>query len=271
MYPLLFKIGSIPIHTYGFLIALGFVMAMQVFKRLSLKSNLPVEKMLDLAFWNLIVGFTGARVLFVITRFDYFISDPLSIFKVWEGGLVFFGGPLAAIPFTIYFTKKHKISIWRAMDVLLPSLVAAHIFGRFGCLGAGCCYGRPTDVLWGIHLHSELVESSLRGLSLHPTQLYEAFSLMVLFVFLLRVFKVKKFDGQVGLTYFICYPIIRSIIEVYRGDLIRGFVIEDVLSTSQFISILVFLSALFILIYRLKSLPQLDANKKSNEFKPSKK
>jgi len=98
------------------------------------------------------------------------------------------------------------------------------------------------------------VDESLRGVLLHPTQLYEAGALVILFAGLLWIFRHKSFDGQVVLTYFMAYPIIRSIVEIFRGDLIRGFVIDGVLSTSQFISILVFLVATAALIFRLKAL-----------------
>jgi phosphatidylglycerol:prolipoprotein diacylglycerol transferase len=206
----------------------------------------------DLAFWLLFWGFIGARVLFIITRLPTFIENPLDMFKVWEGGLVFFGGLLAATAYAIWYLRKHKLDPWKMSDILLPGVTIAHAFGRLGCLSAGCCYGRPTDMPWGIKLDSDLVDGALRGIPLHPTQLYESVSLFILFGGLIYIFRHKKFDGQVGLTYFMLYPIIRSIIEIYRGDSIRGFVIENILSTSQFISILVFIGAFWMLMVRLK-------------------
>lgn len=252
MHPLLFKIGEIPIHTYGFLIAIGFLSCIFTVQKLAGRAGLDKERVLDLCFWMLIVGFIGARVLYVFTRLDYFMDDPAAILRVWEGGLVFFGGPLACIVLAIWYMPRYKLPFWKTGDVLVPGLTIAHMFGRFGCLAAGCCYGKPTGGSWGIRLDSELVERSLRGVPLHPTQLYEAAALFVLFLGLLRVTKTKTFDGQVTLTYFMAYPVIRSIIEVFRGDEIRGFVIDGILSTSQFISILVFAGAWFFLVLRLR-------------------
>lgn len=260
MYPLLFDLGPIPIHTYGFLIAAGFLLAIFVVKRLAQLSKLNVERTIDLTFWSLIVGFVGARILFVLTRLNYFVEDPASIFKVWEGGLVFFGGPLAVVPFAIFYMKKHKLSPWKTADVLVPGLVLNHAAGRLGCLAAGCCYGKPTGTDFGIQLTSDLVERHLQGINLHPTQVYEASALLILFVGLLWIFRRKQFDGQVVLSYFIVYPIIRSIVEIYRGDLIRGFVIENWISTSQFISMLVFLTALGVLWYRLHTGDKMGAS-----------
>ncbi|MGZ3699928.1 MAG: prolipoprotein diacylglyceryl transferase [Bdellovibrionota bacterium] len=254
MHPLLFRIGPVPIHTYGFLIATGFLVALAVIRRLAALSKLDVERTLDLTFWSLMVGFLGARILFIITRFSDFVANPIAVFKVWEGGLVFLGGPIAVVPFLIWYVRKHKLPIWRTMDAMVPGLVIAHMFGRFGCLAAGCCYGKPTGTSFGIKLYSELVDPQLQGVNLHPTQIYEASALFILFWGLLWVFKRKHFDGQVFLTYAMAYPVIRSIIEVFRGDLIRGFVIDEVLSTSQFISIVVFLLAGTTLFWRLSQL-----------------
>ena len=260
MYPILFQIGSITIHTYGFLIACGFLIALQVIKRLSVRYRLDVDRMLDLAFWSLMVGFAGSRLLFVITRLPTFLADPVGIFRVWEGGLVFLGGPIAVIPFVTWYTRKHKMSMWRVMDVMIPALAIAHVLGRMGCIAAGCCYGRPTGGDWGFRFNSELVDISLRGVPLHPTQLYEAVSVFILFLGLLWVHRIKKFDGQVILTYLMGYPIIRSIVETFRGDTIRGFVIEGVLSTSQFLSLLIFVGALVTTVVRLNHLKSAAAD-----------
>ena len=260
MHPLLceIKLGflTIPLHTYGFMIALGFLSGIMTVRRLSAKSQINPDLTADLAFWLLMYGFIGARILFIITRLDYFLQNPMDMFKVWEGGLVFFGGLIAATAYAFYYFKKYKLDVWKMIDVLSPGLVVAHAFGRVGCLSAGCCYGRPTDVPWGIKINSELVDEGLRNVPLHPTQIYESVSLFILYFGLLNIFKNKKFDGQVGLTYFMLYPIIRSIIEIYRGDSIRGFIIDGLLSTSQFISILVFIAGLIVLILRLKKSEQ---------------
>jgi phosphatidylglycerol:prolipoprotein diacylglycerol transferase len=138
------------------------------------------------------------------------------------------------------------------MDAMIPGLVIAHAFGRLGCIAAGCCYGKPTGADWGFRFYSPLIDVNLRGIPLHPTQLYESSALFVLFLGMLWLYRRKVFDGQVVLSYFIVYPVIRSVIEVFRGDTLRGFVIEDVLSTSQFISIGVFAAASAALVYRLK-------------------
>ena len=254
MHPILIDLFGITIHTYGAMIAIGFLIAVALLRKLSQKDGLPVERMADLAFWALLVGFIGARALFIITRWDSFVADPIAIFKVWEGGLVFYGGPIAVMPFAVWYVRKHRLPFWKSADVMSPALTIAHAFGRLGCFAAGCCYGRPTDGPFGVKFDSPLVDQALRGIPVHPTQLYEAGALFVLLVGLLWVHKTRKFDGQVFLTYLFTYPIIRGIIETYRGDTIRGFVIDGWLSTSQFISVLVMIGACITFATRYKQL-----------------
>ncbi len=252
MHPELIKIGPFPIHTYGFLIAMGFIAAVEVLRVLSNRAKLDTERVLEAAYRSLLVGFLGARTLFVITQWSEFSRDPVGIFKIWEGGFVFLGGPILVIPYLIWYLSKFKIPVWSLFDIAAPPLALGHAFGRLGCLAAGCCYGKPTGTSYGVKLYSSIVEPYLQGVPLHPTQLYEAGSLLVLFFGLLWILRRKTFDGQVALSYLIAYPVIRSVIEVYRGDMVRGFIIEDVLSTSQFISIFVFIGAVGMLAFRLK-------------------
>jgi phosphatidylglycerol:prolipoprotein diacylglycerol transferase len=252
MHPILLQLGPIPIHTYGVMIAIGFLAALFVLSKLAPREGVRIDQLMDLAFLCLISGFLGARILFILTLLKEFAADPISIFKVWEGGLVFYGGPLAAIPVLIWYTRKKKMNVWKVGDVSAPALTIGHFFGRLGCFSAGCCYGKPTDSIFGVRFNSPLIDPALRGVPLHPTQLYEAFSLFVLFWGLIYVQKTKKFDGQTMLIYLMAYPVIRSLIEIFRGDEIRGFVIGNVISTSQFISFGVFVIAGVILYQRLR-------------------
>ena len=241
MHPLLFKLGPFAIHTYGLVVAVGFLTAVEVAKAQAARAGLDRHRVADMAFWVLLVGFCGARTLYMCTRgWDYFMSDPMQFFRIWEGGLVFFGGPLAVVPWATWYLKRHRVPVWPVLDAMTPGLVIAHAIGRVGCVFSGCCYGRPTTEPWGIILdHSPLVEPALRHTPLHPVQLYESFSLLLLFALLIALSRRRIFPGAIAVTYLVIYPLIRSVVETYRGDLARGFIIEPWLSTSQFISALV--------------------------------
>ena len=252
MYPILFNIGSFPVHSYGVLIALGFLSAVWFARSEGYRLGLNGELIVDLGFWSLLLGMVGARILYVITRFSYMVDHPGEIFAIWEGGLVFFGGVLICFPFFLWYTKKHKLPTWAVLDLCAVGVPLAHAFGRMGCLSAGCCYGKPTDMPWGITFHGGQVEPHLYGLPLHPTQIYESLSVFALFAFLFWYRKRKRFDGELLCIYFIVYSIIRSTIEIFRGDTIRGFVVDGWLSTSQFISILTIIGFAVLYAWRKK-------------------
>lgn len=255
MFPVLFSIGDFPIHSYGFLIAFGFLLCVWVSKREGQRQGISGDKIVDLGFWSLLIGMIGCRILYVITRWSYYLEAPTQMFYVWEGGLVFFGGPMLCLPFFLWYTKHYSLPRWKILDIAAQAVPLAHAFGRLGCLSVGCCYGRPTHAHWGLKFYSELVEPQLRGVYLHPTQIYEGVSLIILFFALRRMRFTKKFDGQIFCTYLIAYSILRSIIEIFRGDSIRGFVIDPYLSTSQFISIFIIIATL--IFYHFKKRKEL--------------
>ncbi len=254
MLPTLLELGPIVIHTYGFLVAVGFILGVRLTQRLGRARGVNPDQLADVCFWSLIIGLSGGRLLFVLTNWDYFSGDPLAIFRIWEGGLVFYGGAISAIIYcSVYFTVK-KLNIWRSLDALMPGVVVAHLFGRLGCFSSGCCYGRPTESFLGVRFNSPVVEESLRGMRLHPTQLYEAFALGLILLVLLRLHRLKLFDGLVTLAYFMLYAVARFLVEYLRGDSERGYWVEGVLSTSQGIALIAFALAALILALRWRGL-----------------
>jgi len=223
MYPVLLNLGFATIKSYGFFIAIGFLCALRVVKVLAPRSGLPENQMLDLSFYTLLVGLLGARIFFIFDSFNHFRLYPLEIFQVWKGGLSFLGGPLLCTPFLIGYARRKRLPIWKILDIMAPALAIGHCFGRIGCFLAGCCYGKFTNLPIGVKLSSEFVDSSVRGVPIHPVQLYESAGLFILFLFLNKLFRMKKFDGQVGLTYAFLYPLFRIGLEYFRGDPYEGF------------------------------------------------
>lgn len=247
MHPILLEIAGFPIHTYGVLVATGFFTGTLLIRQLAKMQGLDSEKAVDFCFQALMVGFIGARFVFILTQWRYFLERPIEVFYFWEGGLVFYGGPLFAVPYSFYFAKKNKISLPALGDVAVPGLTLGHAIGRLGCVAAGCCFGKPCAYPWGMRLHSELVDVHLRGIPLHPTPIYESISLFLLVCLLVWRLKNRKFTGEITLLYFIAYALIRFIIEFFRGDEVRGFVFGSI-STSQFISVFFFVIALIIYV-----------------------
>ncbi len=248
MHPILYKIGPLTLHTYGALVAIGFMAGLFVAINQAKKQGIPKEKVLDLGFYILISAIVGSRLLYVIIESEYYIKHPLDIFKLWEGGLVFFGGLLLALPVVIVYLRKNALSFGKVADIFAPALAIGHAIGRLGCFSAGCCHGRPTTLPWGV-VFTDPDSLAITGIPLHPTQLYEAFANLVIFFLLLLFQKRKRFDGQIVALYLGFYSAVRFTIEFFRGDSARGFFLDGI-STSQGISLALFISAVSFLLYK---------------------
>ncbi|MBU4010565.1 MAG: prolipoprotein diacylglyceryl transferase, partial [Proteobacteria bacterium] len=216
MYPILFKIGPLSIYTYGFFIALGFLAGIFFAVKEAKRVGEDPDMIMDLCFYILVSAIIGSRLFYVATNPRLFIDNPVEIFKVWNGGLVFYGGFIAAFITGIVYFKAKKIPVMKTLDILAPSVVLAHSFGRIGCFFAGCCYGKYCELPWAVTFNNAH-SLAPTGISIHPTQLYLALNNLIIFLFLVFFRKRKKFDGQVFLIYVLVYGITRSIIEIFRA------------------------------------------------------
>lgn len=254
MYPILFKIpifGGITIHSYGVMVALGFLAGMAWVARESRREGQNPVRAMDLLFYVILAAIVGSRILSVaVSEREKFLSNPLMIFKIWEGGLVFYGGLIGAVLVGFWYMKRHRMPFLLNCDIFAPALALGHAIGRIGCFLAGCCYGRLLDstawygVIFPLHVHS----FAPGGIELYPTQLMEALGEFINFGILVLLRHKKRFDGQIIATYLMIYAVLRAIIELYRGDLERGFIFEPWLSTSQFISIIMFLAGALLYV-----------------------
>ncbi len=246
MYPVLVRIGPLSIHTYGFLIATAFLIALWLAVGQARKRGLAYEKVVDQAFYTLVAGLVGSRLFYVATDWPHYASHPLDIIKIWQGGLVFYGGVLLALPTALYLAKRESFPLWDAADIWAPSIALGHAIGRLGCFCAGCCYGKPAEGLpWAVIFRNP-DSLAAKGVPLHPVQLYESVAEVLNFVVLVALRRRQSFKGQLFWVYILNYSVIRAVAEVFRGDEIRGFIAGGV-SISQGISILMFLSSLVML------------------------
>jgi len=238
MYPELFTIFGITVYSYGLLVAIGFFAGMTYITKYS--DNIPVKKdqMYDFLFYLIVVSIIGARLLYVLVNIDSFIQHPLDIIKVWQGGLVFYGGFIAAVLYALIYCKYKKINIKRLADVFAPALVLGHSFGRIGCLLSGCCYGKETHCLIAVN-------------NRYPTQIFEAAGNLIIFFILHKLYKKSHKDGHIFLLYLIFYSVLRFSIEFFRGDDRGSFFLG--LSPAQNISIVILLFAV-VLLFKNKKL-----------------
>jgi phosphatidylglycerol:prolipoprotein diacylglycerol transferase len=256
MYPILLDLGGFSIKTYGFLIALGFALGLLLASREAKRVGLSVQAIGDLAFYILLGAIIGARLYFILTNLDYFTRHPLDMLKIWQGGLTFFGGFIAAVILCVWMIRRHRLPVWKTLDVFAPSLALGVFFGRLGCLAAGCCYGRQCALPWAVTFtHPETLART--GVPLHPTQIYSALAALITFVILYVLRRHKSFDGQLALLWILCYSCARVVIEQFRGD-VRGGMLTDNIELS-------FVIAAGLIIISLVLFPIL---KKKNRLTP---
>ena len=251
MHPLLFEFGQFQVYAYGFFIVLGAAFGYLFLSRAANKVyGIDKDKISTLLLWIFVTAFIGGKILFYLEDPRSYIESPSKMISNLGNGFVFFGSLLFAVPTTIWFFKKEGWNIWGMLDLIAFTTLIVHAIGRVGCFMAGCCHGVPTDSFFGVTFTDPSCQAYPLNTPLHPTQLYEFFSLVFIFVILSWFKKYKSFDGQLFLLYVILYSIARSIIETVRGDEERGYLIEGVLTHSQSISLVLIVVA--AVMYRSK-------------------
>ena len=231
MHPIAFHLGPLPVHWYGVMVALAFLVGLWTASRSALREGIAPERIIDLGPWLIVGAFVGARTLYVITfwREEFAGAPVVEMFKIWRGGVVFYGGLVgASLGFLLYAWLK-KLPVWKGADILAPSIALGYVFGRIGCLMNGCCYGRICELPWAIQFPNQstvwqqqhlqgLVGPNDRSLPVHPTQIYESLLSLALYAALAWLYRRKRFDGQIFATYLVCYAVLRSFVEMFRGD-----------------------------------------------------
>jgi len=252
MFPELFKIPGIDvtIHTYGFLLAIAFILALWMTARLAARDGLPKNRVYDLGLYILLSALVGAKVVMLITEWNEPGGGWRRVFSLdlLSSGGVFYGGLLFALVTSVILMRIYRLPWRKTADAFAPGIAVGHAIGRLGCFSAGCCWGKPTDSWIGVRFTQKANE--LTGVpidsALVPTQLIEAVVNLLIFVFLLWLTKRRRFEGQVIFAYLMIYSVARFIIEFWRADP-RGELFG--LSTSQLVSVVMFPLALLLTIY----------------------
>jgi phosphatidylglycerol:prolipoprotein diacylglycerol transferase len=332
---------GIPIHTYGVLLATGFITAMTVASRLAqdewrkltwvpdaqgggqwvdTEGPRKREALMDLGFYVLVGGLVGSRVLFVLVNWKDYARDWTQVFSL-GGGLVFYGGLIGAALASYHFARLHRMDFLRLADVAIPTVSLGQCLGRLGCYSAGCCWGDVTEAgarfavhfpgsglardLFGRLSHTsslafqsqaqdsryvveatgEILHRMAPGavrisewaaqhgttLPVYPTQLFESVGQLVLFLVLLYARRYRRFHGQIFALWLMCYAVLRTTVELFRGDTERGTLhglLESLgasrladsvpleawfnVSTSQFISLCMFTFGATLLYRRIR-------------------
>jgi phosphatidylglycerol:prolipoprotein diacylglycerol transferase len=217
MLPHLFSIAGHPVSTYGVFLSLAHLAGIALLLWRARRLGLPVESYIDLVFVILLSGVAGGRAWYV-AQFPGEFSSPLEWIYFWKGGLSFFGGLLASFLAFAAFVWRRKLPLWETADLFAPILPFSLGLIRLGCFCAGCCHGEPTTVPWGISFPAGLISTSVAGLPLHPTQLYEAAFLFALSA-LLFWFPRRFPPGTLATLFVFAYGLYRLLTNPFRGDL----------------------------------------------------
>jgi len=238
MLPRLFELGPFTVYSYGVLLASAYLLALYFAVRRARRFGLDADRVLDLGIYIIIAALIGAKALLFVVDFDHFRQHPDEIWTLVRTGGVFYGGLIVAFGVGFWYMRKHHLPVWPVADAIAPGLALGHVVGRFGCLLAGCCYGRPTTMPWGITFTNPLAAANVGTplhVALHPTQMYDAGAEFLILLFLLATEKYwRKRAGWTWWIYILLYGASRFVIETFRGDP-RGAVAG--LSTSQWISL----------------------------------
>lgn len=244
MHPILFHIGNFPVHTYGVLLMLGF--GLGLWRTVAAANRYPqkgvsAQDVLDLAVWVLVSGIFFARVVFVFLEPDWRSLLP-QVYAIWDGGISFDGALFGGLLAIVLFCRSRKIQFLNMVDLIAPSAVLGYAVGRVGCFFNGCCYGRPTNLPWGVRFYDSDNGGALTPPS-HPTQLYSSFMSLIIFGLMVwRERSGKAFKGELFSWYLMGSAIERFIMEIWRGGVTSDYVHGTPFTTAQFFCMGLFLA-----------------------------
>jgi len=214
--------GSIKIYTFGVVIIIAFLTGARFLASQTDRIGMPSQRVFDWAFWLLVTGILGSRLLYALLNYEEFEQSKLQIFAIWNGGLVWYGGLVPAVIVGVVLLLRWKLPVLPLCDACAAALMLALGIGRWACFLAGDDYGQPTALWQGIRFYSGLVPEGLKGIPLHPTQLYMSVNALWLFFAIEWVRRRASYAGQAFATMLILYALTRAIlIEPVRGDFVE--------------------------------------------------
>ncbi|WP_251870047.1 prolipoprotein diacylglyceryl transferase [Enterococcus italicus] len=245
--------GPFTIYWYAIFIVFGIIIGYFVANRRAKRAALPEDTIIDLLLYGLPVSIISARLYYVLFELPLYIDDPLSILKIWEGGLAIHGGLIGAVLTGVIYCKKKNLSFWNVADVVAPSIVIGQIIGRWGNFMNQEAYGEIVDIefLQSLKLPSFIIDQMyIDGAYHHPTFLYESLWNIGVLIILLLVSRNRMFFGQIFLIYLSLYSVGRFWIEGLRTD---SLMLTANLRMAQVLSIVLLIGSILTYIYLKKS------------------
>jgi len=252
MLPILLKIGPITIYTVSLLHTAGILTGIWWMYKEAQKAGAHTQELLDLSAIIVVWSIIGSRVFSIL--FDgslkWYLQHPVHMLMLWNGGFTFYGGFLFGLAAGIWYIRKHNLDAWRISEWAAPGLALGIAVGRLGCFASGDSYGKPTDLPWGVTF-TDPHSLAPTGVTLHPTQIYSTLVLLIVFGMLLWWRRRQHYKGELFLVFMILYGLVRSLVEIFRNDP-RGVYLNGLITTSQIISLIVVIPALWLFLNKLK-------------------
>jgi len=218
MYPVLIRLGTFELRSYGIILALSFFLALWLSAREAKRSGLDPALIHDFAFYALLGGIVGARIYYVVfSNPAYFVQKPWEIVAVWHGGIGIIGALLGGFLTALWYCRKKQLSFWRFADTLAPGVALGQAAGVIACLLNGDSYGKPADVAWAITYTDPRALAPL-NIPLHPVEIYEMAAYLLVFLLVWQTRGKYKTPGFAFLTYVAGYGAARFAVEFFRGN-----------------------------------------------------
>jgi len=217
MHRTLFDVGPFSIHLYGVMLAIAFWLGIELSSRLAKRRGIDPTNIIDLGIVVLISSVAGSRLLFVATHLADYSNDPLGVFRIWEGGLSFYGGLGAGVFFGIFYIRRKRLPLGETVDIITPQIALGISLARIGCFLNGCCFGKQCSLPWAVHFPPDSQAGWTMGqVGIHPTQLYAVGANFALFVFLRHLLRKNLPSGSVFYAFLILYGIWRFAVDFLR-------------------------------------------------------
>jgi phosphatidylglycerol---prolipoprotein diacylglyceryl transferase len=263
MHPILIQLGRIQIRSYGFMLAVSFLLGIWLAGRRARRYGVDPQKILDLSVVIILAAVVGSRLLYVLFHLDQY-SNPLDMFALWQGGATFYGGFLLAMAASYWWVQRHNLSFLTVADVIAPSMALGLVFTRVGCLLSGCCFGKPTDGPLGLVFPPDspagnaaaaiAAERGVDHVALHPTQIYSSFKGLVIFLVLMIAQRHLTRRGALFGLFLVLYGIGRFTIDFFRFYEDNARILAG-LTFNQVISVVLILAGAFLLVRKEKQVP----------------
>ena len=221
MLPKLFSIGDFTLHSYGLLVATGFLLGLWLTARLARRSGLDAELVLNLGVYSALAGLGGAKLLMILFDLDYYARNPSALFSLstLQFGGIFYGGLLVALAFAFVYMRRKALPPGRTLDAFAPGIALGHSIGRLGCFDAGCCWGDFCPRPWAVTFRdpdAEQIVGVPLNVPLHPTQLYEAGAYGLIASFLYRRYRPEQPAGSLIGLFLLLTAAARFLVEFFR-------------------------------------------------------